>query len=295
MKLIKKSYKSSDFIRVRDFLVSTFGNSRSNWTLERWNFSRYLCQPFNDTVDTWPESVGIWEDSNSNIVGVVNSEGENEGEVFLQLLNRSYSKENIKDFINHGENNLYSVEDDKKFVHIRVNPDDSLIKEVLIDRGYEHYKDWVEVTSAIEAITREYKIPEGFKIQDGNQIKIDKMALAHREAFGYKEDKRGSFRSFREAPDYKKSLDIYISDETDKVAAFCTVWFDTINKIGILEPVGTIPEYRMIGLGKAIVYEAINRILNLGGSMVYVGSDDNFYLKIGFKKDSAKEVWGKYW
>ena len=52
-----------------------------------------------------------------------------------------------------------------------------------------------------------------------------------------------------------------------------------------VEPVCVIPEYRQKGIGRAMIYEALNRARSLGAKKAYVISDQEFYERIGFKKD----------
>lgn len=95
----------------------------------------------------------------------------------------------------------------------------------------------------------------------------------------------------RNAPDYIPEYDVVILDQNNEVAAFTTLWYDELNKIGILEPVGTIPKYRNKGLGKAVIYEAINRVKDKGVERIFVGSDHSFYLSMGFSLAYSKEIW----
>lgn len=62
---------------------------------------------------------------------------------------------------------------------------------------------------------------------------------------------------------YTKNNDIYIINSIGNVVTFANIWYDSLNKIGILEPVGVIPEYRKMELGKAVIYEVINRAAEL--------------------------------
>lgn len=61
----------------------------------------------------------------------------------------------------------------------------------------------------------------------------------------------------------------------------------------MLEPVGTIPEYRRMGLGRVVIGEAVRRLANKGASKVYVGSDQEFYIALGFKRDFISNMWIK--
>ena len=48
----------------------------------------------------------------------------------------------------------------------------------------------------------------------------------------------------------------------------------------------TITKYRDMGLGKAVVLEALNRCRNLGAKEAFVISEQEFYRKLGFKSYS---------
>ena len=69
----------------------------------------------------------------------------------------------------------------------------------------------------------------------------------------------------------------------DEPVAYCSLWYDNQTDYAYLEPVCTVPEHRHKGLAKAIIYEALNRVKELGAKKVYVLSDQEFYKKIGMK------------
>jgi predicted N-acetyltransferase YhbS len=74
---------------------------------------------------------------------------------------------------------------------------------------------------------------------------------------------------------------------------FCIAWWDEHNRIAMLEPVGTVPEHRRKGLARAVVLEAIRRVAALGVEKVFVGSDQEFYLSLGFELKYARHDWEK--
>jgi predicted N-acetyltransferase YhbS len=61
----------------------------------------------------------------------------------------------------------------------------------------------------------------------------------------------------------------------------------------MLEPVGTVPEHRRKGLARAVVLEAVRRVAALGAERVFVGSDQQFYLSLGFEMKYAGHHWQK--
>lgn len=74
---------------------------------------------------------------------------------------------------------------------------------------------------------------------------------------------------------------------------FCTIWYDRDNEIGILEPVGTNADYRKMGLARSVIGEAIRLVAKEGAEKVYVVTDKEFYLRIGFKCIYKLNVWEK--
>jgi len=102
-----------------------------------------------------------------------------------------------------------------------------------------------------------------------------------------------AYSALSKSPDYMASLDICVVDESNSIAAFATFWFDDKNLIASLEPLGTISTYHKKGLGKALLHEGINRLKDLGAQKLHVGSDEEFYKKIGFTRESITEIWEK--
>ncbi len=91
------------------------------------------------------------------------------------------------------------------------------------------------------------------------------------------------------SPAYNPHLDIIADAGDGQIGAFCIVWLDHINKVGLFEPVGTIPEFRRKGLGKAVLIEGMQRMREQGikSAIVTVNEDDPeaiiFYASTGFK------------
>ena len=287
----KISYTETSFLQIRDFLVETYRTapSRQNWHIDRWNFVRKVSQTFHDTHESWPETVGIWVDEDDSIVAVVNSEGENHGEAFFQLTDLDYPDDLLSEFIVHAEEHCSVMQDSEAVLNLRVNPQDLRLKALLKKRGYAQ-TEWKETTCSMPVESElPVSLPNGFSMGDGTSVSAFQKALAHGRAFGYlkgdaqeNDTAERAFTAMTEAPDYVADLDLSVLDVQGDVAAFATVWHDAANRIGILEPVGSISKYRGMGLGKAVIIEGLNRIRRLGARKMYVGSDQAFYMAIGF-------------
>ena len=83
-------------------------------------------------------------------------------------------------------------------------------------------------------------------------------------------------------PNRRSDLCLALVDEQGEFAAHCTCWYDERTDYAYVEPVCTIPKYRGMGLGKAVVLEALRRCNALGAKQAFVISDQSFYKKLGF-------------
>jgi len=94
-------------------------------------------------------------------------------------------------------------------------------------------------------------------------------------------------------PNYRKDLNIVVHAPDGSFAAYCGMWYEATNSFVYVEPVRTDPDYRGMGLGTAAVLEGIGRCGEEGATVAYVGSDQPFYLEMGFEKLFDIPLWAK--
>ncbi|MFV2015071.1 MAG: GNAT family N-acetyltransferase, partial [Candidatus Heimdallarchaeota archaeon] len=74
---------------------------------------------------------------------------------------------------------------------------------------------------------------------------------------------------------------------------------DPISKITQLEPIGTHPDYRKLGLGKALILEGLRRSMIYGASLFYIGdaaispAANKLYDITGFTEVIKEYAWSK--
>jgi len=140
-------------------------------------------------------------------------------------------------------------------------------------------------------------LPEGFKIRP---VRDDEDLLnkhkCHSAAFNlgdrYDED---SFSLLSEAPGYDREMDLII-ECGNRFAGNCQGWYDSVNRRGTIEPLGIVPDFQKMGLGKAIVYETFRRLRDRGAEKIdMVSSEDNraFYESVGYSVAAKKHTYGK--
>ncbi len=299
MSLKLRTYRPQDFTAVRNMLVESFAESGNlgNWLIDRWNFCRMVSHTMNHTYDSWEQTVGIWEDVNGVIAGVVNSEGENRGEAFFQV-RTPLPASTLEEMFAFAELTLPLQDKDQRVLRLRIPAGDSLREAIAYERGYTKlgWEDTLSVLSLEKAVRP--VLPEGYCVEAGTGVTPEAKALAHAKAFGYYSAVGDmtwpqAFQRMKEAPDYRAELDLSVVDASGEVVSFCTLWYDPVNRHGILEPVGTIPESRLKGLGRAVIEEGLYRLAGYGAEKVYVGSTMAFYKKLGFVPAFTSYVWEK--
>jgi mycothiol synthase len=165
----------------------------------------------------------------------------------------------------------------------------------LEDRGFQRaeYAMWYLEYTLKDRIP-EPQIPYGFGVRKvvGNDDIKHRAAAAH-QAFGSRQpfdEYWLRYQHFVESPVYDASIDLVTVAPEGVFASFCIVWPDPVNHIGLFEPVGTHPNFRSRGLGKAVVTEGLRNLQNCGmrRAAVCVESSNQtalgLYQGIGFQK-----------
>jgi mycothiol synthase len=97
------------------------------------------------------------------------------------------------------------------------------------------------------------------------------------------------YRAFMGSPAYTPELDLVVETPDGQFGAFCICWLDGVNRAGLFEPVGTGPDWRRKGLGRAVLAEGLRRMQARGMRSVMVNVDyDNpaaqrLYAAVGFQ------------
>jgi predicted N-acetyltransferase YhbS len=306
-----------DFLRIRDLLVETFSLTGQplNWRLERWNYARYFVTPllatdgvgepdlsaYQAAIRLFDASTGVWENEAGDVVGVVNIEHADRshsgwGEAFFQR--HPHYNFLLPEMLDFAEAHLRNRETNQLFLPIYDH--DRAFLAVVQARGYrrnDEYTLWDSVFTIQEELP-DYALPEGYRLRSmAGDNDLDRRRKAFGLGFNHPDPRDWpsllSNQELQKAPDYRRELDLYVIAPDGEFASFCIAWWDEHNRIAMLEPVGTVPEHRRKGLARAVVLEAIRRVAALGVEQVSVGSDQAFYLSLGFELRYAGHHWEK--
>jgi predicted N-acetyltransferase YhbS len=311
----RKYHPKQDFLRIRDFLVETFSmlDKPLNWRLERWNYARYFVAPMlanygqdeprpedcEKAIRLWEEMTGVWENEAGEVVGVVNIEHADTshrgwGEAFFQR-HPDYDFL-LPEMLDFAEAHLRNRE--RNLLFIPIYDHDEAFQAAVRAREYhrnDEYTLWDSVFT-IQGELPEHTLPEGYSLQSmADKNDLDRRRKAFGLGFNHPDPRDWpsllSYQELQKAPDYRRDMDLYVVAPDGEFASFCIAWWDERNRMAMLEPVGTVPEHRRRGLARAVVLEAIRRVAALGAREVFVGSDQAFYLSLGFEIKYAQHHW----
>lgn len=279
--------------------VYRINKDQQNWLTPRWQYAVHFINSLykirgNDSIEP---SIRIWETETSEIVGIVNKEDSEN--TFIQIHPEYlFIEDQMIQWIEKNPH-IYSYEEDGvKKVKIWVNDKRTSLIEALIKQGYkklDFYESlrWQKLDDEIPEI----QLPDGYSVSSFEEgIDIESKVKAAMKAFKSSFFPVELYEEMQRAPLYRKDLDIVAIYKED-IAAFCTVWFDEKNKLGALEPVGTHPDHQRKGICRALIFEALKRLKDLGAETAYVGSYGKevggFYESAGFINYELSYPWEK--
>ena len=145
----------------------------------------------------------------------------------------------------------------------------------------------------------ERSLPAGFTVRSlAGECEVETYVALHRAVFESKSMTIAWRARTLRHPDYRADLDLVAVAPDGRLAAFCIGWLDTHLEPDIrgqIEPLGVHPDFRHLGLGRAILSEGIRRLHLHGAEHIYVETDNyrnaalELYESVGFRV--IRDVW----
>lgn len=137
----------------------------------------------------------------------------------------------------------------------------------------------------------EPRLPAGYSIRTlKGPEEIPARVEVHRAAFAPSKMTVEKYEILTDLPHYSYENDVVVVAPDGSFAAFTMCWFDPVGAVGEFEPVGTHPDHRSLGLGKAVNAYGLRRLQELGAYEVIVFSDrkntasEALYRSVGFRE-----------
>ncbi|TFH19148.1 GNAT family N-acetyltransferase [Candidatus Bathyarchaeota archaeon] len=264
--LVSRVYHDDvDHLRVMDFLRKTFAETGGleNWLPPRFeNNSREL--------DPW---IRVWDDE-GGLVGLVVPE--KPFQYFVQLHpGYLYLYDEMVEWV---EDYCRSRKGDEEVRLCIVELEGSPVREeALRRRGFSREGLYgIFRLRGVDAPIPDYGFPDGFSVRSATPDDFDEIASCIRQVFGHGEwFTREVLEELAGASFYNPDLDLVAVDEAGKIVSFCTFRVDVPSGTTELEPMGTLAEYRGLGIGRALLCEGFRRLNKYNTSLLYIGGAAN--------------------
>ena len=303
MPIVSRGYSpDQDLQRIMGFLRDTYLETR---TIQNWLPTRFE-NSYKDLVS----DVRIWEDadpaapdslSNHRIVAMANPEIP-----FLYFIqihpDHAPLEEEIVRWIENHCAALKPDPDMEQKLSI-VTLDGNPARETLLrERGFEKGPAYgILRVRPVDTPIPDFAPPEGFEIRSVvKETDFEKIAKAVRVVFGHGEWLTAEvLEGIASCSFYHEDLDLVAVAPDGDIASFCTFRVDPPSRITELEPVGTHPDYRGLGLAKALLCEGFRRLERYDPTLLYIGgaadtpAANRLYESVGFSEENAYHYWSK--
>lgn len=283
-----------DFERMKNLIRENYLNneiklSPSPMDLDYW---RYIYDDNPDSVN----SAVLWEEEDGHLLAFA---WMNEEVVdYVTHYNHKYL---LNDIIAWSEITRLQNQSDTNVLYIFDFDQES--KLVAIKNGYQKSTifNYYGRRNLLDKLP-EVSLPTGYIIKSLETNDEIKIRAKLNELAGNKVTLKKYQYFQKHALSYCKDLDLVVV-YNNEVVGFCTTWFDEVTKTGMFEPYAICPHHQGKGLGKALLYKAMNKLINLGCKEVFVihagleeGEVDSalrLNAAVGFQNVSSNYLWYK--
>lgn len=254
-------------------------NEHFHWGRFEW----MMCHSMLDVKNL--DKIALFRDEKQQMVGLVTYDTEFDGSAYL--IHATNDEKLLKEMLD------FAVHNYGKEGCVAVNSKDALLCQVLREEGYEKRYDGGAVLQINLDNNIDYHIPEGYRLSEKDFVSDNwKYQMVIHRGFNHDDiPEKWDDELFLSRKNFNEALNVFALKE-DEYCAYCGVWY-TSGDTAYIEPVVTVPEYRNLGLARAVVYEAIARAKEMGAKRAVVLSEQEFYFKLGFERTSEVAYWGE--
>jgi predicted N-acetyltransferase YhbS len=263
------------------------------WLQPRWEYMNH--HPLIRGLDR--SRFGVAEADDGHVIGIVHNEHTPE---VAYLQRRPGHDQVVEPLLDWAEAHLggWSETFGREVLSLHVPTFDRTLVAALVRRGYTRHLAHAEPNACLTAIDRLPPVaaPPGTVLR--SLAEVDDLAQVHRvlwRGFGHDgappPEGVEERRFMHSAPNFRPELTVVTVAPDGTYTAFCGVWVVAEHRLAYVEPVATDPDHRRQGHGRAVVLEALRRAGRVGAELAWVGSDQPFYLALGFEPRFDAPLW----
>ena len=178
---------------------------------------------------------------------------------------------------------------DKRVLSTNIVASDEKAIECLTNLGYDlKPSKYIQTLRSLDMPIPSPVLPKGFQIRSvSGENDAHLVAEVHKGSFGGSWSSEEYLKVMR-TPGFSIEHELVVVAPDGRFAAFLIYWLDPISKSGLFEPVGCHEEFQRRGFAKALMHEAMQRMVNAGmeKAIVVHESDNlaarNLYASVGF-------------
>jgi mycothiol synthase len=300
MKIHQRSYRDQHDLSAigaltrQTYTLAPYWNSWSFALYDIWALRKLGDQEVFGITD-WQEDICLWEDDTLGLVGAAVFREPH----FVKLISSPAARNLVVPMLDWVEYRFQEKDLSGRQLTIEAIACNCYLEDILTARNY--------VKDAGHYIFRQKELgstpdepvalPPGFSLRHIETAEdLQKFHCGTGIVFNFP-DNPEVYQILRQAPSFVPELDLILLSPEGKIAAFGSVWFDRSLSLAEFEPVGTLPEFRKMGLGKALIAEACNRLRMLECEKVTVMSwsesvgANRLYESAGLLPKTQKNYW----
>jgi GNAT superfamily N-acetyltransferase len=151
--------------------------------------------------------------------------------------------------------------------------------------------DWHQYNRRTLEEIEKPQIPEGFRFTTAAQAGPEAAVQAHVAAWHPSAFDARAYQDVLVTPGYRADLHVLLVAPGGAMASTAVLWFDEMNRSAEFEPVGTDPDFRRRGLGRALLLHGMHVVRDAGATEVTVAcvgapkrpAARNLYYSVGFE------------
>jgi mycothiol synthase len=174
---------------------------------------------------------------------------------------------------------------------------DTARSQALEALGFEYYRVWgyLAQRTLLEPVELP-QLPDGFSIRHAASEDSARLAAVRNGAFDRDLKPADYLDLVMLQPGYDPQSELVVVAPDGSFAAFAQIGLDSLNKVGLFEPVGTHRDFRRRGLGRALMLYALQEMKRHGMETAMIGYDATnipaarLYQSLGFQNKYT--TWG---
>ncbi len=281
----------ADYDAISQFLIRIYRDEPPhNWLQPRWEYAH--SHPMMDTENLG--KIAIWEDDGEIVAAVLYEDKVGANHVQLDPRYPGLKREMLE----YAKENLVGDMKAGRGTYVFLNNHDAEFGELAEELGFEPKPEHAEPMSryVIPTSFPEIQLADGFRLQSlADEFDVEKVHRVMHRGFNHDgeppQDELEDRRRKLSVGGLRRDLTMVAVAPDGDYASFAGIWPVPESTACYIEPVATDPDYRRMGLGTAVVLEAVRRCAQEGATVAYAGSDPPFYKSMGFEICGRSTPW----